>query len=337
MDAAPATGPWPDFFVAGAPKSGTTALHVALARHPQLYMSRVKEPKYFLTDGPPRTGGGPGDEKTWREQVWRESDYLRLFADASEGMRRGESTPFYLYDPVAHRRIAARVPDAKLIVLLRDPVERAHSNWAHLWSAGLEPEGDFVRACDRELRRAESGWAYFWRYLDLGRYGRQLARLYETFPREQVLVLRYLELRSAPDPTLRRITDFLGVDSDVIHEVPTQNVTAHASDSPTNRLLSRALRGAERVERRLHVPLLHGLNQALARHLQREQRPRTPLGADQRAALIPHIADDVARLEALTGESFAGWVDPNRIQHPGLAHSGPIGTARVSIDRPIRD
>jgi len=59
----------PDFFVVGAPKSGTTALHVALARHPQLYLSRVKEPKFFLTDGPPPNRGGPGDAKTFREYV----------------------------------------------------------------------------------------------------------------------------------------------------------------------------------------------------------------------------------------------------------------------------
>ena len=76
--------PLPDFFVIGAPKSGTTALHVALARHPQLFMSRVKEPKHFLTDGPPPSGGGPGDAKTFREYVWRRTDYEALF-DARPG------------------------------------------------------------------------------------------------------------------------------------------------------------------------------------------------------------------------------------------------------------
>ncbi|HEX4062676.1 MAG TPA: sulfotransferase [Streptosporangiaceae bacterium] len=66
---------------------------------------------------------------------------------------RGESTPLYLHDPAAHRRIHALMPQAKLIAVLRDPVERAHSNWTHLWSAGLEPIGDFVRACEEEPRR----------------------------------------------------------------------------------------------------------------------------------------------------------------------------------------
>ncbi len=73
--------PLPDFLIIGAPKAGTTALHAALATHPALYMSPVKEPKFFLTDGPPPTlGGGPGDIPSWRENVWRQEDYESLFA-----------------------------------------------------------------------------------------------------------------------------------------------------------------------------------------------------------------------------------------------------------------
>jgi Sulfotransferase family len=168
----------PDFFIAGAPKAGTTALHVALAKHPSLYMSAVKEPKFFLTDGPPPTRGGPGDVQTYREHVWRRDDYEALFNPAPAGTLRGESTPFYLYNSGAQRRIRALVPDARLIVILRDPVERAHSNWTHLWSAGLDPVGDFVLACAEEQRRIEAGWADFWHYTALGRYGEQLQQLY---------------------------------------------------------------------------------------------------------------------------------------------------------------
>ena len=106
--------PLPDFLVIGAPKAGTTALHAALARHPALYMSPVKEPKFFLTDGPPPTkGGGPGDVTTWREHVWRRADYEALFDPASAGQLRGESTPFYLYNRDAQRRIRDQVPHAR--------------------------------------------------------------------------------------------------------------------------------------------------------------------------------------------------------------------------------
>ncbi len=151
----------PDFLIAGAPKAGTTALHVALARHPQLYLSRVKEPKYFLTNGRPRPQGGPGDAKTLRDQVWQRDKYEALFADAPPGAQLGESTSLYLRDGDALRRIEAAIPDVRIVALLRDPVDRAHSNWAHLWSAGLEPEHDFVKACLLEEKRTAAGWAPF--------------------------------------------------------------------------------------------------------------------------------------------------------------------------------
>jgi hypothetical protein len=326
----------PDFFVIGAPKAGTTALHVALARHPQVWMSRTKEPTHFLTDGPPPARGGPGDAKTFSEYVWRRDDYARLFAEAGEDQLCGESTPFYLYDAAAHQRIHDAVPDARLIALLRDPIDRAHSNWAHLWSAGLEPEGDFVRACAQEDRRAAAGWAPFWRYLDLGRYGGQLARLYETFPREQVLALRYRDLREEPAETLRLIVDFLGLEQGHVEEVPAENVTTHASGSVSNRAMSLALRAGDRLERVLpRGPWQRG-REVLSRHLQREQRPRQPLLPEQRAQLLPAVADDVRRLEEVTGASFGDWLDGARaVGRRPLQPQGRIGTAHNSIDRPL--
>ena len=170
----------PDFLVIGAPKAGTTALHAALARHPGLYMSAIKEPKFFLSDGPPPTKGGPGDALTYREHVWRRPDYEALFDPAPPGTLSGESTPLYLYDQAAMRRIRDTLPGAKLIVIIRDPVERAHSNWTHLWSAGLEPVGDFIRACAEEERRTAAGWAGSSQtlFLERARNGRTLLQAF---------------------------------------------------------------------------------------------------------------------------------------------------------------
>jgi hypothetical protein len=326
----------PNFFVIGVPKAGTTALHVALSRHPRLYMSEVKEPKFFLYDGPPPTRGGPGDAKTFRESVWRRADYEALFARAPAGALRGESTPFYLYDPDAQRRLRQAVPDARLIAVLRDPIDRAHSNWAHLWSAGLEPEGEFLAACRLERQRTEAGWARFWRYLDLGRYGEQLQRLLSRFPREQVLVLRYWQLRDEPSQTLDRICHFLGVEAGMLNEVPAANVTTHATPSLRNRMLSALLRALAAVDQYLPGPLVHRGGEALSRMIQSEQRRRSPLTVEQRAELIPHFAADVALLEDLTGESFADWLQAApRTYRAEVNPVGPFGTAYQSIDRPL--
>jgi Sulfotransferase family len=322
----------PDFFIAGAPKAGTTALHSALAQHPALYMSPVKEPKFFLTDGPPPVrGGGPGDLKTYREHVWRRADYEALFQAAPPGALRAESTPFYLHNAGAQRRIRALIPAARLIVVLRDPVERAHSNWAHLWSAGLDPVGDFLAACGQEQQRIAAGWAEFWRYLELGRYGEQLKHLYEVFPRRQVLVFRYRALIDHPAQTLDRICAFLGVAQGVIAGLPRENVTAHPRPSRRHRAVSRGLRATASAAAVL--PAAGALADSLERLLQRDGPPRQPLTWAQRQALIPGFESDIRLLEAVTGEDFGDWLQP-RGESGGQVGARPMGQWQARNGRP---
>src|SRR3954467_3138606 len=217
------SGP-PDFFLIGAPKAGTSALHSALAVHPHLFLSPVKEPKYYMCgDSPPPAYRGPGDAHSNQEWIWQRQRYLDLFADAGDRQRAGESTPFYLYNRDARRRIATDLPRAKLVAVLRDPVDRAYSNWMHLWAAGREPCSEAVGAGAWESRRIDAGWAPFWPYRSLGMYGRQLADLFEHFPREQVLVLRYRQLVDDPHRTLNKVSRFLGVSENVVTSIPAGN------------------------------------------------------------------------------------------------------------------
>ncbi|MDT7744082.1 MAG: hypothetical protein QOE59_3160 [Actinomycetota bacterium] len=259
----------PDFLLLGAPKCGTSALHNALGKHPRLFLPEVKEPKFFLTDGPPpSSGGGPGDVPTWGEHVWRRADYEALFDPAPDGALCGEGTVFYLYDTDAQRRIHDLVPGAKLAAVLRDPVERAHSNWSHLRGAGLEPEADFLTACRLEPQRRAEGWAHFWHYVAQGRYGEQTEHLYSLFDRDQVLLLRYRDLREDPVTTADRVCAFLGVETGRVGEVPRHHVRPDVSG-----------------------------------------RTSGPTPAE-RAAAVPWFADDVARLESLTGWDLVDWVTP---------------------------
>jgi len=321
----------PDFFVAGAPKAGTTAVHAALARHPSLYMSAVKEPKFFLTDGPPPARGGPGDVQTYREHVWQRDDYEALFDPAPAGTLRGESTPFYLYRQDAQRRIRALIPDARLIVILRDPVERAHSNWTHLWSAGLDPIGDFVRACAEEEDRIAAGWADFWHYTALGRYGEQLEHLYTVFPKEQVFVFRYRALVESPAQVLDRICAFLGVSQGLVTEVPRENVTAHPQRSLRHRTVSRALRLSTAVSN--VVPGAATVTGSLERVLQQDSPPRQPLTWKQRRALLPRFEADIRLLEVITGEDFSDWLQP-RGDSGGLVGARPAGQRQARNGQP---
>jgi hypothetical protein len=323
----------PDFLIVGAPKAGTTALHAALARHPALYMSAVKEPKFFLTDGPPPTRGGPGDAQTYREHVWRQENYEALFDPAPEGALRGESTPFYLYDRAAQRRIHALIPHARLIVILRDPVERAHSNWTHLWSAGMEPVDDVVRACEQEERRITAGWAAFWHYVGLGRYGEQLDQLYTLFPPEQVLVFRYRALIEQPAEILDRICSFLNVEQGIISQVPRENVTAHPDPTLRHRAASRVLRIGAAAGTYLPGGMATAVTGPLERILQQNGRPRRPLTWEQRQALIPCFEADIKLLKEVTGEDFGDWLLP-RDDSGGLVGTRPAGQHQARNGRP---
>jgi hypothetical protein len=323
----------PDFFIAGVPKAGTTALHSALARHPALFMSPVKEPKFFLTDGAPPAEGGPGDAKTYREHVWRRADYEALFAAAPAGVLRGESTPFYLYNRDAQRRIKALVPDAKLIVVLRDPVERAHSNWTHLWSAGLDPEGDFLKACAREEERAAAGWADFWRYTALGKYGEQLRDLFTVFDRSHVLVFRYKDMLEEPASTLDRVCSFLRVPTGVLSELPRENVTAHPRPGVRHAVVSVARRASAAVTNFLPGQLGAGMTDRLEHLLQQDAAPRRPLTWQEREALLPQFEADIGLLEAVTGEDFSDWLRP-RGASGGLVGARPAGQRQARNGRP---
>jgi hypothetical protein len=302
----------PDALIIGAPKAGTSALHAALAQHPEIYASPVKEPKYYLCgNAPPPAYCGPGDAHSQQEWIWRRSDYEALFDAAPEGSVRLESTPFYLYQPDARRRLSEDRPDARYLVVVRDPIDRAYSNWMHLWSDGLEPEADFLTAWRREDERVAAGWAPFWHYRRLGRYGEQLSDLRSRVDADRVLVVRYREVVDEPVATLNRVSTFLGIESDRIGLIPPDNSRPFVSTGAKTAVVSRLIRAGAaagalvrpEVWRRASRPLT-----AVLRHGGPDRRPR--LDPDQRAELVAECASDIALLEELTGTSFADWRSP---------------------------
>jgi len=231
------------------------------------------------------------------------------------------------------RRIRETLPGARLIAVVRDPVERAHSNWTHLWSAGLEPIGDFVRACGEEERRIAAGWASFWHYAGLGRYGEQLEYLFTLFPRERVLVLRYRLLVDEPRQTLDQICAFLGVQTGVLAEIPRQNVTSHPESTLGHRAVSMAQRTGSAVGARIPGLTAATLTGPLERFLQRHSRERQPLSWDQRQELIPRFEPDIGLLEDVLGESFRDWIMP-RDRSGGMVGGRPTGQGQARNGRP---
>jgi len=192
--------PLVDFLIAGAQKGGTTALHSYLADYPDIALAEPKEVHFF-------------DDEA---QDWRAPDYAGYHAHFPQPAGRpcGEATPIYLYWKNCLERIAAYNPAMRLIVTLRDPVERAWSNWRMEYARGVEtrPFAWCVREGRQRLFEAEP-WGFHreFSYVERGFYGEQLARAFALFGREQVLVLKSGDLRTQPGPVLAAVRSFLGL------------------------------------------------------------------------------------------------------------------------------
>jgi hypothetical protein len=192
--------------------------------------------------------------------------------------------------------------------VIRDPVDRAYSNWSHLWSHGYEPVGDFVEAVELEPARIADGWAPFWRYVDLGRYGRQLQHLYEHFPREQVLVLRYRELVDQPESTLTRIATFVGLDPDGLDGVPAENVQGWAAPSLANRTLRQVVQTGAWAGQAAPPQVWRAAERPLRGLLQRGSARRPTLSPEARTTVQRHFVDDIGLLGEVTGRDFGDWL-----------------------------
>jgi Sulfotransferase domain len=210
----------PDFYVVGHEKCGTTALHVMLSRHPQIFMSKLKETRFFAPELRSRFRRlGPGELPESLEE------YLELFAEASTEQRVGEASPSYLRSRSAAARIAELRPDARIIAILREPAAYLRSFHLQAVHNHIEPQKDFAKAlalepARREGRRiprlSQSPPALL--YSEHVRYVEQLRRFEAVFAPEQILVLIYEDFRRDNEAVLRQILRFLDVEEIVAIE-----------------------------------------------------------------------------------------------------------------------
>ncbi|MBM9458480.1 sulfotransferase [Nocardioides sp. zg-536] len=301
--------PRPDFLLVGAPKAGTSALHLALAAHPDVFVTTPKEPKFWLCeDAPPPHWRGPGDRHSQREWIWHREAYADLFRLAPPHAARGESTPFYLWHRGAQRRIAEALPDIRLIAVVRDPIDRAYSNWMHLWSDGLEPEADFETAFARQDERVAAGYAPFWRYRDLGLYGEQLADLLKLVDPSRVLVVRYRDIVDRPVETVDRACRFLGLREGAVPGIARENSRPYVAPGLRPRLVGPMVRAGAWAGQFAPPEVWRRLSTPVVARLQTTDAHRPSLSAEQRARLLPAFEADIRLLMELTGDDYSDWL-----------------------------
>ena len=304
----------PNTFIIGAAKSGTTSLYDYLRQHPDVFMSPVKEPCFFAYAENPPEMVGPGDEESNRESevVYTLEHYRTLFTGATTETIVGEASPVYLYDEDAPRLLREHRPDAALIVILRNPIERAYSHYLHLRQAGREPLRDFEAALDAEDERIEAGWEWSWHYRRMGLYGQQLARYLEYFDREQLYVYRFEELTASPVRFAQSVYRALGVDPSF---KPDTGIRRRATGVPVLQWLHRFVGNPDHVLRRWsRLVLPEAVRDRLLMAMRNANLEKPPLPDTARARLAKTYRDDVCRLEDLLDHSFSDWLatEPRR-------------------------
>jgi len=203
----------PTFLVVGAARSGTTSLHYYLAQHPDVCMSAIKEPNFFVFR---QTAEGPqpciGDDKRLlAKSVADRASYERLF-DAPGALAVGEASPLYLYTRETPSLVHDVVPDMRIVAVVREPVERA---WSHFLYVNGEHENAATAFADNMRRERPLGYEPYrtgTHFLRLSRYAEQLERYVEVFGRDRVLVLSYDALTGDPATALHQVCAFVGVD-----------------------------------------------------------------------------------------------------------------------------
>jgi len=256
----------PELLVIGTQRGGTTSLYEYLAHHPDVVPPLGKELQYFSVEH------GRG-EAWYRAHFPTERSVERRRATGT-GCLVFEASPYYLFHPLAARRAATTVPGAKLIALLRDPVERAYSHYSHMKQRGLEPlsfEDAVAAEPERlagEVERMQADPTYqsrahrIWSYVSRGRYAPQLSEWLAHFPRPQLLVLKSEDLFADPGAAYARVLEFVGLRPHTLPAYPAYT----------------------------------------------RRQPGPPLRDDTRAALRERFRPDIERLTAVVGAPMA-WHD----------------------------
>ncbi len=297
----------PNFIVIGTQKAGTTALAHYLKQHPQIYITPIKEPGFFDFEGNPPNFCGPGDQPLYAHVPTDIETYRELFKAVKDEIAIGEATTWYLYSPRAAERIHHYIPDAKLIVILRNPVDRAYSGFMHAIRDKREVITDFALALREEEKRIEKNWEYLWRYKDMGFYSIQLQRYFERFDRSQIKVYLYEDLNSHPINILRDIFQFLQVDETFIPDMSSRhNVTG----IPKNRGWYEFWSKPHLIKEPFKLLLPFKFRRWLSLTLRNRNLVKPQISSAIRSELIEVYREDVLKLQDLLQRDLSKWLEP---------------------------
>jgi len=311
----------PNFFIAGVPKAGTTSLYHYLDQHPQIYMSPIKEPAYFSLELRLDNFGADMEEQTRRDMpalreyldgpmtvkrfggpVTEWEDYLRLYRGVRDEIAIGEATVCYLWSATAPRRIAERVPDAKILVILRDPAERAFSHYLQAVGLGIT-QRTFREYIEEDLRCRSTKFTLRHPFLEWGNYSGQVKRYRDLFPERNIAIFLYEDYSRNAPAVLREIFEFLSVDPEFLPDTTLRHLEPRLLRFEATRSIMTA-EGRWQGLRKLVPPAIrHALRPTLLR-----KRSELRMDAADRAVLVEYYRDEIRETARILGRDLSGWL-----------------------------
>ena len=291
----------PNFIGIGAPKAGTTWMAKCLGEHPQVFMAAVKETEFWK----------------FEDAELRLDEYAKHFKDADAKRVIGEFSVRYLTFPGVPERLRRVLPDVKLLVSLRNPIDQVYSNYWHLQrqNFNLPDPSKAPRSIEEAVREHRDF------LLNPARYATNLARWYDVFPREQILVVLFDDIQQRPGEVMRKVFEFLEVDA--AFQPPSLNEKGSAVRQGTSPRSDTSARWHRRVYgglvRGIYTPMKRMMGTRRAAKIKETLRVRTvmesvfmrqgypPMSAETRTMLAREFASEIEELTQLTGLDFRAW------------------------------
>lgn len=301
----------PNFIIVGTGKSGTTALYEHLKAHPEVYMSPVKETNFFALEGKPIEPNEADPDQLfhypWSVNNW--FNYKGLFQKVKNEKAIGEVSPMYLYSPLAAQNIKKRLPNTKIIAILRNPVDRLYSRYMHLARERREPSADFADSLDQQ--------SIWWKRNDLvqeGFYHTHLSRYYAQFDESQIRVYLYEDLRKEPLKVIQDIYQFIGVDANFEPDLSAEyNVSGRIKNPFYDKLIGQnsvIKAGIKKVSPALSKTIIKSERlKKYVNRLRKSNLEKQPLSIALRNQLIDKVyRNEILGLESLLNVNLSKWL-----------------------------
>jgi len=287
----------PNFLLIGTQKGGTTSLYSYLKQHPQVYMSPLKEPLYFMTSGMDDAPSSTVNDL---------NTYKKLFEGVTNEKAIGEASTTYLACPWTPKLIKETIPDVKMIAVLRNPVDRA---WSHylMHAAKGHPmfSADFAKAIQetKVYRRAGETWKFG--YISMGMYYEQLQRYYSIFEREQIKIIFYQDILDDIQGVLRSIFSFLGIDNSFITDTSQRKNVSQVTRSTK---LDRIIYGQGRLKKAITPFIPNSMKSIVKERMRKLNKHKPTLPSQQKNYLIETYREEIVKLQDFVNRDLSSWL-----------------------------